>query len=64
LQQQQYEQQQQQNQTIKLMSMMEIPLLQQLPQPPSLTYTAPSRCIHTEHAAAAAWLQDVTHTQQ
>ncbi len=34
--------------------MMEIPLLQQLPQPPSLTYTAPPRCVHTEHAAAAA----------
>jgi hypothetical protein len=37
-----------------LMSTMEIPLLQPLPQPPALTYTAPSLCRDTEHAVAAA----------
>jgi hypothetical protein len=52
--QQQQQRQHQQNEAIKLMSMMEIPLLQQLPQPPALSYTAPSACTHTEHAAAAA----------
>ena len=54
MQHQQQQQQQQQDRMISLMSMMEIPLLQQLPQPPALTYTAPSLCNHTEHAAAAA----------
>ena len=37
-----------------LMSTMEIPLLQPLPQPPALTYTAPSLCHDAEHAVAAA----------
>ena len=37
-----------------LMSAMEIPLLEPVPQPPSLSYTAPLTCSHTEHAAAAA----------
>jgi hypothetical protein len=44
----------QQNQLTMLMSAMEIPLLEPLPQPPSLTYTAPLACSFTEHAAAAA----------
>jgi hypothetical protein len=54
MQQHQQQQQQQQDRMTSLMSMMEIPLLQQLPQPPALTYTAPSLCNHTEHATAAA----------
>ncbi len=37
-----------------LISAMEIPLLEPLPQPPSLSYTAPLACSFTEHAAAAA----------
>jgi len=45
---------QQQNQLTMLMSAMEIPLLEPVPQPPSLSYTAPLTCSHTEHAAAAA----------
>lgn len=54
LQQQQRQQLQQQNQLTMLMTTMEIPLLQPLPQTPSLTYCVPSQCRDTEHAAAAA----------